>query len=275
MPMTTAIRWFLRTGTFLTILAVLGDAAFADDALAAASEEFHDLSPWAMFMAADVVVKLVMAILLLASVATWTICLAKTLELNKSHRAMEADIDGLRSARRWDDIAVAQLQSAASRGMADAATRELALSAEVQETDRLESRLDSTLARKQAGIARDFLSGTGILATIGSTAPFIGLFGTVWGIMNSFIGIAKAQTTNLAIVAPGIAEALLATALGLVAAIPAVMIYNHLARRINKLKAMTTEISGILGRVVSRDPETALGASLPGRALQSTTEARS
>lgn len=275
MPMTTAIRWALRAGALLSVSAVLGAPASAEDALAAASEEFHDLSPWAMFMAADVVVKLVMAILLLASVATWTIWLAKTLELNKSYRAMEADIAGLRSARRWNDVANTQMQSAAAREMADAATLELALSAEVQETDRLESRLESTLARKQAGIARNFLSGTGILATIGSTAPFIGLFGTVWGIMNSFIGIAKAQTTNLAIVAPGIAEALLATALGLVAAIPAVMIYNHLARRINKLKAMTTEISGILGRIVSRDPETALDASLPGRALPSGTEAGS
>jgi biopolymer transport protein ExbB len=95
--------------------------------------------------------------------------------------------------------------------------------------------------------------GTGVLATIGSTAPFVGLFGTVWGIMNSFIGISEAQTTNLAIVAPGIAEALLATAIGLVAAIPAVIIYNQFARSISGYKALIGEASAEVMRLVSRD----------------------
>ncbi|MCY1507996.1 Biopolymer transport protein ExbB [compost metagenome] len=95
--------------------------------------------------------------------------------------------------------------------------------------------------------------GTGPLATIGSTAPFVGLFGTVWGIMNSFIGIAKSQTTNLAVVAPGIAEALLATALGLVAAIPAVVIYNVFARSITGYKAQVADCSAQVLLLLSRD----------------------
>ena len=98
--------------------------------------------------------------------------------------------------------------------------------------------MQSRLDRIEIAAARDMNRGTGILATIGSTAPFIGLFGTVWGIMNSFVGISQAQTTNLAVVAPGIAEALLATAFGLVAAIPAVFIYNLFARSLASYKAL-------------------------------------
>ena len=100
--------------------------------------------------------------------------------------------------------------------------------------------------------------GTGLLATIGSTAPFVGLFGTVWGIMNSFIGISKAQTTNLAVVAPGIAEALLATAIGLFAAIPAVIIYNQFARWIGGYK-------GLLGDAVGRGAAAGVARPRPGR----------
>ena len=92
-----------------------------------------------------------------------------------------------------------------------------------------------------------------MLATIGSTAPFVGLFGTVWGIMNAFIGISEAQTTNLAVVAPGIAEALLATALGLVAAIPAVVIYNVFARSIAGYRALLADAAAAVERLVSRD----------------------
>ena len=95
--------------------------------------------------------------------------------------------------------------------------------------------------------------GTGVLATIGSTAPFVGLFGTVWGIMNAFIGISRSQTTNLAVVAPGIAEALLATAIGLVAAIPAVVIYNLFARWISGYRAMLGDGAAEIMRHLSRD----------------------
>ncbi len=111
----------------------------------------------------------------------------------------------------------------------------------------------SNLARIEARIGRRLTLGTGVLATIGATAPFVGLFGTVWGIMNSFIGISESQTTNLAVVAPGIAEALLATALGLVAAIPAVVIYNHFARQIAAYRALLADTAAGIERLVSRD----------------------
>eukprot|EP01051_Picozoa_sp_SAG22_P025243 SAG22_NODE_7386_length_745_cov_0.616099_1_plen_107_part_10 len=107
--------------------------------------------------------------------------------------------------------------------MVDAASAELQMSADVLSPEGVKERIVSRLERLEAAAGRAMIRGTGVLATIGATAPFVGLFGTVWGIMNSFIGISKAQTTNLAVVAPGIAEALLATALGLVAAIPAVV----------------------------------------------------
>ena len=103
--------------------------------------------------------------------------------------------------------------------------------------------------------------GMGVLATIGATAPFVGLFGTVWGIMNSFIGISKAQTTNLAVVAPGIAEALLATAIGLVAAIPAVIIYNHFARVAKGYLELVGRAAGAAGRLLSRDLDRAHGGA--------------
>ena len=117
----------------------------------------------------------------------------------------------------------------------------------------LKERLVSRLDRYEAKVARKMTQGVTILGTIGATAPFVGLFGTVWGIMNSFIGIAEQQTTNLAVVAPGIAEALLATALGLVAAIPAVVIYNHFARAIAAHRAVVADSAAALLRIVSRD----------------------
>ena len=109
--------------------------------------------------------------------------------------------------------------------------------------DGLKERVALRLERVEAAMSRQIARGTGVLATIGATAPFVGLFGTVWGIMNSFIGISEAHTTNLAVVAPGIAEALLATALGLVAAIPAVVIYNHLTRTIAAHRALLGDAS--------------------------------
>jgi biopolymer transport protein ExbB len=117
----------------------------------------------------------------------------------------------------------------------------------------VKNRVESRLRRIEASLGRRMARGTGILATIGATAPFIGLFGTVWGIMNSFIGIARLHTTNLAVVAPGIAEALLATATGLVAAIPAVVIYNLFARGIGGYRATLADLSACIQRLVSRD----------------------
>ena len=117
------------------------------------------------------------------------------------------------------------------------------------------------LERIEGAMSRRILRGTGVLATIGATAPFVGLFGTVWGIMNSFIGISKSHTTNLAVVAPGIAEALLATALGLAAAIPAVVIYNMFARSIAGYRAGLGDAAAEVLRLVSRDLERA--AAMP------------
>jgi biopolymer transport protein ExbB len=135
----------------------------------------------------------------------------------------------------------------------DAAALELRMSFDVADREGVKARIASRLQRIEVAFARDMNRGTGLLATIGSTAPFVGLFGTVWGIMNSFIGIADANTTHLAVVAPGIAEALLATALGLVAAIPAVVIYNHFARVLAGLRALAGDVSAGVQQLVSRD----------------------
>jgi biopolymer transport protein ExbB len=133
------------------------------------------------------------------------------------------------------------------------AVTELSLSAGINDKAGIKERVASRLDGLTLAAGRSMNHGTGVLATIGSTAPFVGLFGTVWGIMNSFIGISESQTTNLAIVAPGIAEALLATAIGLVAAIPAVIIYNQFARSISAYKAAVADASAEVLRLVSRD----------------------
>ena len=212
----------------------------------------EDLSPWGMFRQADWVVKAVMIGLVLASIATWTVLVAKTRELHvlvKRQRqtlAVVSEADSLKSAHtRLDED---------STELTRAAAAELRLSATIlADTEGVKERVASCLERLEAASGRRIATGTGILATVGATAPFVGLFGTVWGIMNSFIGISKAQTTNLAVVAPGIAEALLATALGLVAAIPAVVIYNHFARRIVAYRALVGDTSAAVLRLVSRD----------------------
>jgi biopolymer transport protein ExbB len=136
--------------------------------------------------------------------------------------------------------------------LAEAAYRETEVSAGLG-SEGLKERAASRLARIEAAASRRMTRGTGLLATIGSTAPFVGLFGTVWGIMNAFIGISRSQTTSLAVVAPGIAEALLATAIGLVAAIPAVVIYNLFARWIAGYRAMLADGSAEIMRHLSRD----------------------
>jgi len=143
-------------------------------------------------------------------------------------------------------------QTGAPRDLVAAAAHEVHLSVGLP-AEGVKERVASRLERIEAAAQRHITRGTGILATIGSTAPFVGLFGTVWGIMNSFIGISQAQTTNLAVVAPGIAEALLATAMGLIAAIPAVVIYNKFSRAISGYRALLADISAELLRLVSRD----------------------
>ncbi|MFK8252129.1 tonB-system energizer ExbB [Ancylobacter terrae] len=213
----------------------------------------HDLSPWGMFLAADRVVKAVMIGLALASVLTWTIWIAKTLELWFA-------VGRLRRALRvlLASVGLAQARTAAQRAGGPAAAMLGATELELERSaglpaEGIKERVAIALARIEAGAGRRMTRGTGQLATIGATAPFVGLFGTVWGIMNSFIGISKAQTTNLAVVAPGIAEALLATAIGLVAAIPAVVIYNHFSRQVSGYRALLGDASAETLRLLSRD----------------------
>jgi biopolymer transport protein ExbB len=206
-----------------------------------------------MFLSADVVVKVVMIGLALASVITWTVAIAKSVELLGAKRRLRAAIPELEEAR---SLAQACSRFTAEKGDAPAllraAAEEVELSAGLA-NEGLRERVASRFERIEAAAYRRMARGTGVLATIGATGPFVGLFGTVWGIMNSFVGISRAQTTNLAVVAPGIAEALLATAIGLVAAIPAVVIYNVLARATGGYRAALGDASAATMRLVSRD----------------------
>lgn len=217
----------------------------------------HNLSPWGMFMAADWVVKAVMIGLAFASLVTWTVWLAKSLELAAARRRLGAHLDRIIGSKTLDEAAGAlENRSGPAPLLVRAARHEMQMSSDMLPyggSAGLKERVASHLSRIEAQASRRMTRGTGVLATIGSTAPFVGLFGTVWGIMNSFIGISESQTTNLAIVAPGIAEALLATAIGLVAAIPAVVIYNVFARSIAGYKLLLGDASAAVERLVSRD----------------------
>jgi biopolymer transport protein ExbB len=223
-----------------------------------------DLTPWGMYLNADPVVKAVLIGLIIASIVTWTIWLAKTVELVAARRRVRAALNALSRVRTSAEGAEALADSSNEvRRFVDAAATELRLSAGVVETDGIKERVASRLERLEGSFARRISRGTGVLATIGATAPFVGLAGTVWGIMNSFIGISKSHTTNLAVVAPGIAEALLATACGLAAAIPAVVIYNVFARQITGYRALLGDASAEVMRLVSRDLDRPAGAAAP------------
>lgn len=214
----------------------------------------HDLSPWGMYKNADIVVKIVMIGLAIASIITWTIWIAKGFELMGAKRRLRGEIAQLKkSASLKEARDVSNKEGTLAHTLVHDALEEMRLSANAREKEGIKERVSFRLERLVHASGRTMSSGTGVLATIGSTAPFVGLFGTVWGIMNSFIGIAKTQTTNLAVVAPGIAEALLATALGLVAAIPAVVIYNVFARSIAGYKAQVSDASAQVLLLVSRD----------------------
>ncbi|MFJ4383185.1 tonB-system energizer ExbB [Pseudomonas sp. NPDC089408] len=214
----------------------------------------HDLSPWGMYKNADIVVKIVMIGLAIASIITWTIWIAKGFELMGAKRRLRGEIAQLKKSTTLKDASeAANKEGTLAHTLVHDALEEMRLSANAREKEGIKERVSFRLERLVHASGRTMSSGTGVLATIGSTAPFVGLFGTVWGIMNSFIGIAKTQTTNLAVVAPGIAEALLATALGLVAAIPAVVIYNVFARSIAGYKAQVSDASAQVLLLVSRD----------------------
>jgi biopolymer transport protein ExbB len=222
--------------------------------LKAAAAELRELSPWSMFKSADVLVKAVMIGLAFASLVTWTIFIAKMIEMTVVQRKLRNALGKIGDAR---SLAEAQFALGAKGNVLSsllaAAMREARLSAGISSDAGIKERAASSFAEIVRAEARRIRLGMGLLATIGATSPFVGLFGTVWGIMNSFIGISKAQTTNLAVVAPGIAEALLATAIGLVAAIPAVIIYNHFTRVTKGYLELVGRASGAAGRLLSRD----------------------
>jgi biopolymer transport protein ExbB len=214
----------------------------------------HQLSPWSMFLAADILVKAVMIGLFMASLLTWTIFLGKTVELAVSRRRLTQALLLIERAKSLAEARIAAgTREGLLPGLITAATDELELSSYAAARSGIKERAESRFTDIVRTETQALRRGMGLLATIGSTAPFVGLFGTVWGIMNSFIGISKAQTTNLAVVAPGIAEALLATAIGLVAAIPAVIIYNHFSRSTRGYQLLISRASGAVGRLLSRE----------------------
>jgi biopolymer transport protein TolQ len=216
------------------------------------------LSIWDLFQHADLVVKIVMIGLLVASIAVWAIAIDKFVLYSRTHRAMDAFEQAFWSGQSLEEL-YRTLASRPTHSMAAlfvAAMREWKRSVESQPRSfaglqmRIEKVMDVTIQREIARLERHLL----VLATIGSAGPFVGLFGTVWGIMTSFRAIAGQQTTSLAVVAPGIAEALFATAIGLVAAIPATIFYNKFVSDVNKqaqrLEGFADEFAAILSRQI-------------------------
>lgn len=219
-----------------------------------------DLSVWSLFVHADWVVQFVMILLLVASGWCWTIIFAKLMRLRSLQSSAERFEESFWSGGSLDSLydrvgsrpndPLSAIFAAAMREWRRTTTKGKATTRELRETlhHRIERVMNVTLNREMEQLERHL----NFLASVGSTAPFIGLFGTVWGIMHSFQGIAQMQSTNLAVVAPGIAEALFATAIGLVAAIPAVLAYNKISSELgrygNRLEAFASEFSAIMSR---------------------------
>ncbi|WP_426955921.1 MotA/TolQ/ExbB proton channel family protein [Muricoccus radiodurans] len=214
----------------------------------------HDLSALGLFLQADPIVKGVMLSLVLASLASWTIIIEKFFTLRRLRRevsALAAAGEG-NGAPTEDGLAAAALRA----GMAE--WRDGRDPAETVGEHR--HRIEGAIRDAAGGALHRASAGLQILSTTGSVAPFVGLFGTVWGIMNSFSGIARSNDTSLAVVAPGIAEALFATAIGLVAAIPAVMAYNRLSSSFAARRRAANEAASRLARrLARRRPEIASG----------------
>ena len=201
-----------------------------------------NLSPVGMFLNATPVVKVVMSGLLIASVLSWTILIIKLINMASLNRQTSKFLEAFRDARSITDmnrVATAEeFEGNPFADMAAAASNEIELSRQAglsvtgEHRGSTINRASAAVSGVQATLAKRLSGGMQFLASVGSSGPFIGLFGTVYGIMNSFIGIAKTNTTNLAVVAPGIAEALLATGIGLFAAIPSVIFYNYFQTQI-------------------------------------------
>ena len=226
--------------------------------LAAASGDL-DFSVWTLFLRADLIVKLVMLLLLSASVWCWAIIIEKSVRLRRLNRDATEFEDSFWSGGSLDalydrigaqplDPMGAVFSSAMKEWRRSAETGNLTVDRGSSLTERIERVMDVTLSRELEHIERQMI----ILASTGSTAPFIGLFGTVWGIMNSFQSIAMSKNTRLAVVAPGIAEALFATALGLLAAIPAVIAYNKISKDLDRYAARLEDFSSEFSAIISR-----------------------
>ena len=229
------------------------------EAAALAGVAGHGLSPWALFINADWVVKSVMVLLLLASIWCWAIIFEKITRLRRLRRQATQFEESFWSGGSLDDLydrlgtrpedpmsaifiaAMREWRRSAARGIKGESQREAL-------TDRIERVMHITLGREMEDLERYMP----FLASVGSTAPFVGLFGTVWGIMNSFSAIAISKNTSLAVVAPGIAEALFATALGLIAAIPAVLAYNKLSNDLGRYATRLESFAGEFGAILSR-----------------------
>jgi biopolymer transport protein ExbB len=234
----------------------------ASKALKSTPVAMKELSPWLMFQNADIIVQGVMIGLAFASLVTWTVLIAKLIELSVAQGKLRGALRKIGEARSLAEaqFALGAKDNLLSRLLA-AAMGEARASAGISSDEGIKERAASSFAEIVRAEGRRIRIGMGLLATIGATSPFVGLFGTVWGIMNSFIGISKSQTTNLAVVAPGIAEALLATAIGLVAAIPAVIIYNHFARVTKGYMELVSRASGAAARLLSRDLDRSHGST--------------
>ena len=215
-----------------------------------------DLNPVAMFLSADIVVQMVMVLLVLASVWTWAIIVAQWLKLGRAIRGSERferefkavdDVEGFARNHEASKLPAAQVFQA---GYAEwrASTRRTPI-----DREGTRARLSAVMASTIAGEVDALAARLNVLATVGSVAPFVGLFGTVWGIMRSFAGIAAANNTSLAVVAPGLAEALFATAIGLFAAIPAVVAYNGFGHRLNRLEARLGRFADGFHATLSRE----------------------
>ncbi len=220
-----------------TDAAPAADAATTEDSSAApAAPHTANVDFVSMFMGATIVVKLVMTLLAICSVISWVLLIMKLMDFSSLNRVTTNYLEAYRGARSIADInRISVSDEFAGNPLADmaaVATEEVQLSKQAglsvsgEHRDAVLHRAQASVAAVQAGLAKRLSGGLSFLASVGSTSPFIGLFGTVYGIMNSFISIAQSHTTNLAVVAPGIAEALMATGLGLIAAIPAVVMYN-------------------------------------------------
>ena len=239
------------------------DAAATPEPAVVGGEQHGKLTPAGMFMQADPVVKVVMVGLLLASVFSWVLLLIKLFEFSSLNRKTDQFLEAFRQTRTIADMRKVatsdEFDGNPLSDMAAAATDEIELSRQAglsvtgDHADSALMRAQQAVAAVQAGLAKRLSGGQQFLASVGSTGPFIGLFGTVYGIMNSFIGIANTNTTNLAVVAPGIAEALLATGIGLFAAIPAVIFYNYFNTRISAYGTRSDGFSAELTNAISRN----------------------